>query len=80
MLVRACQVDEAPPAVCALDWEESAGISAPLYDIVDVVFELRSRGFFRRQVQLIHNPQSHIPPVPQTPSHGRLVAPQRPQL
>ena len=44
------QVDVAPPAVCALDWEESAGISAPLYDIVDVVFELRSRGFFRRQV------------------------------
>jgi hypothetical protein len=44
-------VDLAPPAVCALDWEESAGISAPLYDIVDAVFELRSRGFFRRQVR-----------------------------
>jgi len=37
--------------VCALDWEESAGISAPLYDIVDIVFELRSRGFFRRQAR-----------------------------
>ena len=45
------QVDAAPAAVCALDWEESAGISAPLYDIVDAVFELRSRGFFRRQVR-----------------------------
>lgn len=33
-----------------LDWEDSAGVSAPLYDIVDVVFELGSRGFFRRQV------------------------------
>ena len=36
--------------VGGLDWEDSAGISAPLYDIVDVVFELGSRGFFRRQV------------------------------
>ncbi|KAK9807024.1 hypothetical protein WJX72_010915 [[Myrmecia] bisecta] len=33
-----------------LDWEESAGISSPLYEIVDVVFHLQSRGFFRRQV------------------------------
>ena len=32
------------------DWEEAAGISAPLYDIVDTLFELQSRGFFRRQV------------------------------
>ena len=31
------------------DWEEAAGISAPLYEIVDTVFELQSRGFFRRQ-------------------------------
>ena len=30
--------------------EESAGISAPLYDVVDVLFQLQSRGFFRRQV------------------------------
>ena len=34
------------------DWEEAAGISAPLYEIVDTVFELQSRGFFRRQVTL----------------------------
>ncbi len=33
------------------DWEEAAGISAPLYDIVDTLFELQSRGFFRRQVR-----------------------------
>lgn len=33
------------------DWEEAAGISAPLYDIVDTLFELQSRGFFRRQVK-----------------------------
>jgi hypothetical protein len=30
--------------VGGLDWEDSAGISAPLYDIVDVVFELGSAG------------------------------------
>ena len=30
--------------------EESAGISAPLYDVIDVLFELQSRGIFRRQV------------------------------
>ncbi|GAB4817940.1 hypothetical protein N2152v2_004986 [Parachlorella kessleri] len=30
--------------------EDSAGISAPLYDIVDCVFQLQTRGFFRRQV------------------------------
>ena len=34
------------------DWEEAAGISAPLYEIVDTLFELQSRGFFRRQVWL----------------------------
>lgn len=33
-----------------LAWEESAGISAPLLDIVDVLFNLSSHGFFRRQV------------------------------
>ena len=33
------------------DWEEAAGISAPLYEIVDTLFELQSRGFFRRQVR-----------------------------
>lgn len=30
--------------------EEAAGVSAPLYDVVDVLFELQSRGYFRRQV------------------------------
>ena len=44
-------MDGPAPAAAALDWEESAGVSAPLYDIVDVVFELGSRGFFRRQVR-----------------------------
>ena len=46
------QVDAEASAAAALDWEESAGISAPLYDIVDIVFELGSHGFFRRQVGL----------------------------
>ena len=34
------------------DWEreEAAGISAPLYVVIDVLFGLQSRGFFRRQV------------------------------
>ena len=36
------------------DWEEAAGISAPLYEIVDTLFELQSRGFFRRQVSPRH--------------------------
>lgn len=42
----ACHQDDSDLA----DWEEAAGISAPLYDIVDTLFELQSRGFFRRQV------------------------------
>lgn len=33
-----------------LDWEDNIGISAPLYDIVDEIFGLQSRGFVRRQV------------------------------
>lgn len=36
--------------------EESAGISAPLYDVVDVLFQLQSRGFFRRQVCVLPCP------------------------
>ncbi len=28
----------------------SAGISAPLYEMVDCLFQLQTRGFFRRQV------------------------------
>jgi hypothetical protein len=47
-----CQQEGEGGGVGGLDWEDSAGISAPLYDIVDVVFELGSRGFFRRQVGL----------------------------
>lgn len=39
-------------AVSGAALDESAGISAPLYDVVDVLFQLQSRGFFRRQVQI----------------------------
>ncbi len=44
------QEAEAAAGAGGLDWEDSAGVSGPLYDIVDVIFELGSRGFFRRQV------------------------------
>mmetsp|Transcript_13710 Transcript_13710/g.41406 ORF Transcript_13710/g.41406 Transcript_13710/m.41406 type:complete len:1265 (+) Transcript_13710:304-4098(+) len=37
-------------AAAAAEWEDSTGVSAPLYEVVDVVFELGSRGFFRRQI------------------------------
>ena len=37
--------------LAAISLEEAAGISSPLYDIVDVLFELQSRGYFRRQVR-----------------------------
>ena len=40
----------AHPLVPSLDPEDAAGISAPLYDIVDCLFMLQTRGFFRRQV------------------------------
>lgn len=43
------------------DWEEAAGISAPLYEIVDTVFELQSRGFFRRQVRTALPHDTHAP-------------------
>ena len=33
-----------------MDAEENMGISYPLYQIIDVVFDLRARGFLRRQV------------------------------
>lgn len=33
-----------------LDLEAYAGISAPLYELVDCLFQLQTRGFFRRQV------------------------------
>ena len=41
-----------PVETWGLDWDENMGISAPLYDIVDVVFGLQTRGFLRRQVRL----------------------------
>ncbi len=46
------QIDEVAASAIpeGLAWEESAGISAPLLDIVDVLFNLQSHGFFRRQV------------------------------
>lgn len=50
LCIFALQQDGEGAGAGSLDWEDSAGISAPLYDIVDVVFELGSRGFFRRQV------------------------------
>ncbi len=34
-----------------MDWDDAVGISMPLYTLVDVLFELQSRGFFRRQVR-----------------------------
>jgi len=34
----------------APDLEDFTGISAPLYEIVDCIFQLQRRGFFRRQV------------------------------
>ena len=40
----------APTPTTDEDWEEVAGASAPLYELVGVVFELHTRGFFRRQV------------------------------
>jgi len=36
-----------------LDLEACAGISAPLYELVDCVFQLQTRGFFRRQVYAV---------------------------
>ena len=39
-------------AAAAVEWEDSTGVSAPLYEVVDVIFDLGSRGFFRRQVPL----------------------------
>lgn len=46
-------------AAAAVEWEDSTGVSAPLYEVVDVIFELGSRGFFRRQV-----PLPHLSPIP----------------
>lgn len=40
-----------PDAGRGLDSGDSAGVSEPLLDLLDAVFELQTRGFFRRQVQ-----------------------------
>lgn len=45
--VRGPETDANPS--CGLDTEENMGISSPLYQIIDVVFDLRERGFLRRQ-------------------------------
>jgi sorting nexin-13 len=34
----------------AADLEDCSGISDPLYDCIDCLFQLQTRGFFRRQV------------------------------
>jgi Sorting nexin C terminal/PX domain len=36
-----------------MDLEACTGISAPLYELVDCVFQLQTRGFFRRQVYAV---------------------------
>jgi sorting nexin-13 len=38
------------PVEPTLDPDDCAGISAPLYEMVDCLFQLQTRGFFRRQV------------------------------
>jgi len=43
-----------------LDAEENMGISSPLYQIIDVVFDLRARGFLRRQVCNPSTPLAHL--------------------
>ena len=45
-----------------MDWDDAVGISMPLYTLVDVLFELQSRGFFRRQVREATNPRPKVPP------------------
>lgn len=42
--------NSAAEGVGSFGMEDCAGISAPLYEIVDCVFQLQTRGFFRRQV------------------------------
>ena len=56
------QMHEAAASVIpeGLAWEESAGISAPLLDIVDVLFNLQSHGFFRRQVGHVSSISSFV--------------------
>jgi len=50
-LTRAGGAQAAEEAADAVDWDDAVGISMPLYTLVDVLFELQSRGFFRRQAR-----------------------------
>ncbi len=50
---------ESESAAAVAEWEDSTGVSAPLYEVVDVIFELGSRGLIRRQV-----PLPHLTPIP----------------
>ena len=53
----------AEEAADAVDWDDAVGISMPLYTLVDVLFELQSRGFFRRQAGHRSRPASGGPAV-----------------
>lgn len=45
-----CRSTHASPSASVLASDAYAGLSTPLYEIVDCLFQLQSRGFFRRQV------------------------------
>lgn len=45
-----CLADLQESATAGGGEDDSAGVSAPLYDVVDAIFGLAGRGFFRRQV------------------------------
>lgn len=68
------------PQSSGLDAEENMGISSPLYQIIDVVFDLRARGFLRRQVcnsstalahSLCHTDPRNV--VPHRFTHGPCI-------
>jgi len=46
-------VDSSTNYASQLDLEACTGISAPLYELVDCVFQLQTRGFFRRHVYAV---------------------------
>lgn len=50
----------AEEAADAVDWDDAVGISMPLYTLVDVLFELQSRGFFRRQARPLATRQHRV--------------------
>ena len=60
--------------LAAISLEEAAGISSPLYDIVDVLFELQSRGYFRRQVRypLLSPPFLQSTQLPKSGTRGHV--------